>query len=247
MVQKTISEKAGTTLDQPVTAERLEYLIIDKPIAETVLFTGVIFRSLNLIPGLTAGGRLAAHLFSANFFAEWQADRPNYTPVSGWFKEDGGVDDMGVYTFSFLQALTMQYLFTTTSTTLLGLARPIGWSVFLYALMALNETKDALTSSFTRIDNIPLYNSAVKAIVKNFQVEYHRLSRQPSSNTDLGDAISRAATHCTLYVLATGTYSPLIVTEAGVDNDDETREGENDRLAQSLIVERSYKQSIQRV
>ena len=251
-----MSRGAGTSLEQPVSAERLEYLIIDKPIAEQVLFTGVIFRSLMLIPGLNATGRLAAHLITANFFAEWQAERPAFTPVSGWFKDEGGVSDMGLYSLSFLQALAMQYLYTTTSTTVIGLARPIGWSVFLYALMALNETKDALTHPYTRLETIPLYNTAVKAMVKQYQAEYFRLSRQTVNGTD--EAIKRASLHCTAYMFWLRDLAPPLRvafdSEKEEKGNDKAGEGETegevdpqDRLAQSLMVEKRYKQSLERL
>ena len=244
LVQNTMSQKAGTTVDQPVTAERLEYLVIDKPVAETVLFTGVVFRSLMQIPGLTMGGRLAAHLFSANLFAEWQAERPTFTPIMGWFKEEGGVSDMGLYSLSFLQALAMQYLYSTTSTSLFGLARPMGWSVLLYALMALNETKDALTSPFTRLDNIPLYNSAVKAMVKQYQAEYFRLSRQVASTEE---SINRASTHCTAYMFwLRGLAPPLRVMETEGDDDDRDVGGDDDQLAHTVMAEMRYRRSLKR-
>lgn len=239
---------AGATAEDPFTWSRVKFALLSKPVAETLLYTGVLFRSLLQIPGLSGLGVAAANVMSAAIYGSFMTmtEHSGRHQAANWYEKEGGMRDYGLFRVTMAQQLALQCLFLTTSGTFLSLGRPLAYLMAANTCMLLAEMQQAVSAPGFRMDEFGPYRSLVDIWLKNMQATYFRLSREP-----VDEASKRLATHCAGYIFwLRGTAGPLrvsrdatdVVKEEGSHGDAQRAlVDEEDLVSASLMDERRYR------
>ena len=238
----------GATVEDPFTWTRIRFTLLSKPLAETILFTGVLFRSLLQIPGLNRLGLATVNLLSAAVYGTYVTEHTGQHQASNWYEAEGGIRDYGLFRVAMTQQLVLQCLYMTTSRTFLSLGRPLAYLIAANTCMLFAEMKSFYDAPGFRMDEFGPYRSIVEIWVKNMQATYFRLSREP-----FDEATRRLSTHCAAYIFwLRGSAEPLQVArdEVGVANVKDAADGsdihttvvdDEDLLDASLSEERKYR------